>query len=87
MKAFKSMILTAFLVLLGILSGCSPDEKRPIVFADPGWDSVGSIMLWLSSLLKRSMDSRPEIALWLHAHHAGRPCTRRCRCQYGAVDG
>lgn len=40
MKAFKSMILTAFLVLLGILSGCSPDEKRPVVFADPGWDSV-----------------------------------------------
>ena len=40
MKAFKLMILTAFLVLLGILSGCSPDEKRPVVFADPGWDSV-----------------------------------------------
>lgn len=40
MKAFKLMILTAFLVLQGILSGCSPDEKRPVVFADPGWDSV-----------------------------------------------
>ena len=40
MKAIKLMILTALLVLLGILSGCSPDGKRPVVFADPGWDSV-----------------------------------------------
>ena len=40
MKVIKLMILTALLVLLGILSGCSPDGSRPVVFADPGWDSV-----------------------------------------------
>lgn len=58
MKAFKLMILTAFLVLLGILSGCSPDEKRPVVFADPGWDSVRFHNAVAQLVAERSMDSR-----------------------------